>query len=178
MKRIYISYKRNKEHKGLPFTDLNMQDIDCTENKILKHCQLEYFENEFVYLGKGLPLESDKVILLSPFVKYGLILVGGHIGSAYTPYSSKHQVIISNNHPIASLLIFYIHVTNFHSGHDLTFNLLRESCWIINAKSLICKVFKSCLCCKRLRSQPEPPIMSDLPPKGSLLFYCHFILQG
>ena len=56
------------------------------------------------------------MILLSTFVKYGLILVGGHIGSSYTPYLTKHQVIISNNHPIASLLIFYIHVTNFHSG--------------------------------------------------------------
>ena len=144
----------------------------------MKHCQLESFENESFDLDKCLLLKSGNFILLSPFVKDGLIHVGGRIGSGYILYSSKHQVIISNNHPIASLLIFYIHVTNFHSGHDLTFNLLRESCWIINAKSLICKVFKSCLCCKRLRSQPEPPIMSDLPPKGSLLFYCHFILQG
>ena len=35
-------YKRNKEHKGLPFTNLNIQDIDCTENEILKHCQLVF----------------------------------------------------------------------------------------------------------------------------------------
>ena len=44
-----------------------MQDIDCTENKILKHCQLECFENEFVDLGKGLPLKIDQLIPLSPF---------------------------------------------------------------------------------------------------------------
>ena len=47
------------------------------------------------------------------------------------------QVIIPNNHLIASLLVFYIHVTDFHPGRDLTLNLLRESYWIINAKSLI-----------------------------------------
>ena len=39
LKRNYISYKRNKERKGLPFTNLNTQDIDCAENEILKHCQ-------------------------------------------------------------------------------------------------------------------------------------------
>ena len=109
---------------------------------------------------KGLPLKSRKLIPLSPFVKDGLI----RVGSVYIPYSHKHQVIISNNHPIASLLVFYIHVTNFHSEHDLTLNLLRESYWIINPKSLIRKVLKSCLYCKRLRNEPKPPIMIDLPP--------------
>ena len=54
--------------------------------------------------------------------KDGLICVEGRISSAYIPYSSKHQVVISNNHPIASLLVFYIHVTNFHLGRDLTLN--------------------------------------------------------
>ena len=59
---------------------------------------------------------------MSPFDKDGLIRVGGRIGSAYIPHSSKQQVIISNSHPIAFLLVCYIHVTNFHSGHDLTLN--------------------------------------------------------
>ena len=36
-----------------------MQDVDCAENEILKHCQLEYFENEFVYLAKGMALKSQ-----------------------------------------------------------------------------------------------------------------------
>ena len=114
---------------------------------------------------KGFPLKSGKLIPLFPFVKDGLIRVGGHIGSAYILYSSKHQVIISNNHPIASLLVFYIHVTNFYSEPDLTLNLYTESYWIINAKSLIRKVLKSCLYCKRLKNQPKPPIMSNLPPE-------------
>ena len=69
---------------------------------------------------KGLPFKSGKLIHLSPFDKDGLIRVGGRIGSGCFPYSSKQQVIISNSHPIAFLLVFYIHVTNFHSGHDLT----------------------------------------------------------
>ena len=73
------------------------------------------------------------------------------------------KVIISNNHVVYSLLVFYIHVTNFHSGRDLTLNLLREPYWIINAKSLICKVLNSCIYCKRLRSQSKPPTSCDLP---------------
>ena len=144
----------------------------------MKHCQLECFENEFVYLVKGLTLKSDILSPLSPFAKDGLIHVGVRIGSAYIPYSSKHQVTISNNHLIASLLVFYIHVTNFHSGCDLTLNLLRESYWIINATSLICKVLKSYLYCKRSRSQPKPPIMSDLPPERLSAFLPSFYFTG
>ena len=71
-----------------------------------------------------LKVVNDSVV---SFVKDGLIYVEGRIGSDYIPYSCKHQVIISNNHLIVSLLVFYIHVTNFHSGRDLTLNLLRES---------------------------------------------------
>ena len=98
LKRNYISYKRNKERKGLPFTNLNIKDIDCAGNEILKHCQLECFENEFADLAKLLPLKSGKL------------------------NSSKCQVIISNNHPISFLLAFRIHVANFHSVRDLTLN--------------------------------------------------------
>ena len=127
---------------------------------------------------QGLALKSGKLIPLSPFVKDGLISVGGCIGSAYIPYSSKHKVTISNNHPIASLLLFYVHVANFHSGHDLTLHLLRESYWIINAKSLICKILKSCLYCKCLSSQPKPPIMSDLPPEKLSAFLPPFYFTG
>ena len=93
----------------------------------MKHCQLECFDNEFGHLVKGLLLKSGKLITLSVFVKDGLDGVGRRIGSAYSPYSSKYQVVISNNHLIASLLVFYIHVTDFHSGRDLTLNLLIET---------------------------------------------------
>ena len=143
----------------------------------MKHCQLECFENEFVDLVKGLLLKSCKLIPLSPFVKDGLIRVGGRIGSAYILYSSKHQFKISNNHPIASLLVFYINVTNFHSGRVLTLNILREFYWIINAKYLIRKVLKSCIYCKRLRSQPKPPIMSNLPSERLSAFLPPFDFQ-
>ena len=129
-------------------------------------------------MTKGLPFKSGKLIPLSPFVKDGLIRVGGRIASAHIPYSSTHKVIISNNHPTASLLVFYIHVTDFHSGRDLTLNLLRESYWIINTKSLIRKVLKSCLYSKRLRNQPKPPIMSDLPPERLSAFLPLFYFMG
>ena len=86
LNRNYVSYKQSKEHKNLPFTNLNIQDIDCAENKILKHYQLECFENEFVDLVKGLPLKSGKLIPMSPFVKDGYIHAGG------TYWSSLHSI--------------------------------------------------------------------------------------
>ena len=148
------------------------------ENELLKHCQLESFASEFVDLSEGLHLKATKLISLSPFVEDSLIRVGGRLDGAYIPYSSKHQVIISSNHPLASLLISYIHVNNFHSGRDLTLNLLRESYWIINAKSLIRKVLNDCMYCKRLRIHPNSPFMSDLPPERLSSFLPPFYFTG
>ena len=53
-------YKWNKKHKRLPFTDLNIQDIDCAENKILKYFQLESFEIELVDSAKDLSIKGRK----------------------------------------------------------------------------------------------------------------------
>ena len=129
-------------------------------------------------MAKGLTLKSGKSIPLSLFVKYGLFRVRGRIGLAYIPYSSKYQVTIYNNYPIAPLLVFYVHATNFDSGRDLTLTLLRESQWIINAKSLTRKALKSCLCCKCLRNQHKPPIMTDLLPERLSSFLPPFYFTG
>ena len=117
------------------------------------------------------------MIPFSPFVKDSLICVKGCISSTYILYSSKPQVVNSNNHPISSLIVFYVHVTNVHLGLDLTLNLLREPYSIKNAKSLTCQILKSCLHCKRLSNQPKPPIMVGLYPerRSSFLPTFYFI---
>lgn len=84
---------------------------------------MESSENELLDLCKDLPLKNSNLNPLSPFVDQDLIRVGRCIGAAYISYSSKHQVLISNKHPLASLLVFYVHITNFHSGRELTLSL-------------------------------------------------------
>ena len=92
-----------------------------------------------------------------PLIKNNLICVRGRINKAYIPDSSKNQIIIPNNHYLATLISLYIHEINCHSGRDLTLNLIRETFWIINGKSIVRKVINSCSYCKRLRINPKPP---------------------
>ena len=91
------------------------------------------------------------------------IRVGGRLSNSYLPLHSTHQVIIDKTHPLASLLITYIHERNLHCGRELTSSLLREKYWIIHAKALISKVISNCKHYERLTIQPIEPMMGNLP---------------
>ena len=76
-------------------------------------------------------------MLLRPFLSDNLLRIGERIGQTFRPSYSKHQIILSKNHSLSALLVQDVHVKNCHSGIDLTPSLIRETFWIINAKSLI-----------------------------------------
>ena len=92
-----------------------------------------------------------------------LIRVGGRLSNSYLPLHSKYQIIIDKTHPLASLLITYIHESNFHCGRELTLSLLREKYWIMHAKALIREVVSNCRRCKKLTIQPNASIIGNLP---------------
>ena len=50
-----------------------------------------------------------------------------------------------------------------HAGREQTLGESREKIWIVKGRGLLKKVIKDCLHCKRLRTKPIPPLMSDLP---------------
>ena len=62
-----------------------------------------------------------------------------------------------------------------HAGREQTLGESREKIWIVKGRGLLKKVIKDCLHCKRLRTKPIPPLMSDLPFDrigiGQPLFY-------
>ena len=52
---------------------------------------------------------------------------------------------------------------NCHNRREQNLELLRETVWIINGKSLTRKVLKGCQYCKRQTLKPLSPMISDLP---------------
>ena len=89
--------------------------------------------------------------------------MGGRLKHADTPNQSRHQIILLAKHQVTPLGIHHYHETTYHSQRDETLSLIRQSCWVVNGNSAVRKILQRYLYCKRIRVQPQPPIMADLP---------------
>ena len=92
-----------------------------------------------------------------------LIRVGGRISHANIPFGRKHQIILSPNHPILTLIVRHVHLVNLHVGRGPTLSKIREQFWIASGKSFVRKVLRDCFYCKSQRAKPQAPYMGDLP---------------
>ena len=176
LKTNYLNNKRNNTETNT--LQLTTNDIEIGKCEIFKECQKESFQKEIDDLSNEKSLSNSNLIPLSPFLEDGLIRVGGRIGECLLPYSQKHQIVISNKHHLAFLLIRYIHVKNNHCGRELTLSLLREQFWIIKCKGLIRKILNNCSFCKRFKTKPKQPYMSSLPLERISFFCPPFFYTG
>lgn len=101
---------------------------------------------------------------LSPFLSDGLLRVGGRLANSALRPDARHPLVLPAHSPLVDLLIDHYHRIHCHPGADTLHSLLRQRYWILSARRVIRhRVFK-CMYCFRLRAQPKPPYMADLPP--------------
>ena len=107
--------------------------------------------------------KDSKLLLLNPINVDNLIRVGGRIGQSYLPFARKHQILLTKEHFLSTLLVFDKHKCNCHIGREQALPLLWESVWIIKGKALVQKVIQNCSSGKQQRVTPQSPIMCNLP---------------
>ena len=88
--------------------------------------------------------KRSKLLPLNPIVVDNLIRVGGRIGQSHLPFEQKHQILLTKEHFLSTLLVLDKHERNYHIGREQTLSLLRESVWIIKGKALVRKVIQNC----------------------------------
>ena len=129
---------------------ITVKDIEQAEFEIFKEAQLECFPDEFRTLKKDMSLSKrSKLLPLNPIVVDNLIRVGGRIGQSHLPFEQKHQILLTKEHFLSTLLVLDKHERNCHIGREQTLSLLRESVWIIKGKALVRKVIQNRSFCKQ-----------------------------
>ena len=133
----------------------------CTA--IFELVQQDNFASELKYLqvSNVVPNQS-KFLQLNPILDMSLIKVGGSLTHANLPNQSKHQIILPTKQQVTSLINHYYHETMYHSKRDQTLSLIGQSYWIVNGKLAVGKILQRCLYCKRIRVQPQLPIIYQM----------------
>ena len=115
---------------------------------------------------------------LAPFVKEGVVRVGGRLRHAPLTYGEIHPILLPASHPISKLIMREVHTQVAHGGPERTLSESRRKFWITRGRNLAKGVVKNCIICRKLRQPPHSTLMADLPPERLKPFSPPFSVTG
>ena len=148
-------------------TCLSSEEISKAEVLIFSYLQHIYYKEEMDDLSKGkLVRTSSSLIKLSPFIKNGLMHVGGRLKlAASLPFLQKHQIILPHSNHATNLIIRGIYTKFGHAGRQYVQAEIRKKFWLIRANAAICKILNSCVVCRKRSNISCTQQMADLSPR-------------
>ena len=142
-------------------------DLNRAELTLLKLVQLKHFYEDIKMMEKN-KLNSTKLSKLQPFLKDGLLRVGGRLKNSSLSYFQKHPIILPAKDPLIEKLVDFHHKINLHTGPYLLEALLRQRYWIMGGRNLIRNRVHKCNHCFRIKPTNVAPLMADLPAERVL----------
>ncbi|XP_062537873.1 uncharacterized protein LOC134206199 [Armigeres subalbatus] len=141
---------------------ISVQDIRKATLYIIRVLQKRELCKEIQCVQRGeLP---KRLANLQPFLdKEGLLRVGGRLQNSKLPFDAKHQLLLPQNHRVTEMLIRKYHEERLHEGPSGLLAAIRQKYWLINARSAIRKVTRSCVKCFRVNPRGVQPLMGNLP---------------
>ena len=143
---------------------LETTELKGSHDFIIKLVQNTSFVKEIDYLVRKKVLKNSPLLSLCPFLdNSGMLRVGGRLRNANLPQTVKFPLILPKNHPVTRLLVNYYHLKYLHGGVQLINSAIKQTYWIIGAKSLILTEIRKCVTCARFRCEFSKQLMADLP---------------
>ena len=102
---------------------------------------------------------------LAPFVKGGVVRVGGRLRHAPITYGEIYPILLPASHPISKLIMREVHTQVAHGGPERTLSESRCKVWLTSGRNLAKGVVKNCTICRKLCQPPHSTLMADLPPE-------------
>ena len=148
-------------------TCLSSEEISKAEMLIFSYFQHKYYKEEMDDLSKKKLVQTfSSLIKLSPFIKNGLMHVGGRLKlAASLPFLQKHQIILPYSNQVINLIIRDIHIKLSHAGRQHVLAKIRKKFWLVRANAAIRKIFNSCVVCGKRSNISCTQQMADLPPR-------------
>ena len=144
---------------------LQVAEMRSAWSALVKLSQQVVFKEELISLGKGETLpEGSRLATLSPFIgDDGILRVGGRLANSDLVHERKHPAILDPSHRVAELIIWHVHQQVHHAGVERTLAGVREVAFVLRARSAVRRCLRNCFTCKKLRAEPEVPLMAALP---------------
>ena len=149
--------------------ELPVHVLEKAEYLLIHEEQHHYYADELNKLAielnhtKPAIKQSSSIYKLDPFIREGLLRVGGRLSRSSLPYSAKHQILIPHKSPLAKLILHDIHSQVGHQGKNSMTAELRKRFWIPKLGTAIRNVTSRCVLCRKHRIKMCSQKMADLP---------------
>ena len=165
---ITDSRSRNVELSPHDQTDktVSVSELKGAELAIICYLQNKDFDSKLHCLQSSevVPSSSSVHRLELYMDSDGILRVCGRLQSASICEEAKHPAILPKDGHVTKLIVRHVHeVEACHSGREYVLACLRSKYWIPGARTIINKVLRDCIMCKRIRALPVNQRMSDLP---------------
>ena len=143
---------------------LGPEHLQRAENLLIRHVQNQCYSKEIKAISQGSPVPSSSpLVRLRPKLHEGLLVVPGRLTLTNLPSRVEKPVILPSRHPMVETLVRHGHERTAHSGRGYTLAELHRRYWIVGAASLVRKVVRRCVACRRRDAQPCQQMEADLP---------------
>ena len=156
--------------------NLSVSELNNAEHAILTQVQHECYRDEIAQIeNQGVVSTRSHLAKLCPRYDNGLLVVGGRLRHACVPDQTKCPAILPKHHRVSKLICQEYHDV-CHVGTEWVLGQIRRKFWIVKARSVLKKIRRDCVLCKKLYSKPCVQQMADLPPErvvpGQPPFHC------
>jgi len=143
---------------------LLVSELKTAINLILKRVQAESFYEEIKRMECDKELSRrSKLKNLYPFMKDGLIYVGGRLENSNLTNQRKHPIVLPANHKITRLIFEDRHRELLHCGPQSLLAEVRRKYWPLKGRIMARLVTTKCVQCVRAKPKFLSPLMAPLP---------------
>lgn len=100
---------------------------------------------------------------LDPYLKDGILRVGGRLGRAELSPETAHPIILPYKNHVTTLIIRHLHRQLGHVGRNHVIAAIRERNWVIKVNAAVRRVLSKCVFCLRHHGKVSEQKMADLP---------------
>ncbi|XP_036318373.1 uncharacterized protein LOC118733187 [Rhagoletis pomonella] len=87
----------------------------------------------------------------------------GRLQQAHMPFNERCPIVMPKRHPLTSLIVHHAHKRCLHGGKQATLGYVRRQFWVIDGRTEVKRVIRSCVKCYRHSCTPQKQMMGDLP---------------
>ena len=162
--KIKKTLKARTREAGKSSTKLTSLDLLFAEEEIIKSVQAKAFPTELNDLRQNVNVRpSSSISRLDPFLKEGMIRVGGRLQNADLAYNAKHPIIMPSHEKYTEMLVQDVHERLGHAGRQHVLAHVRDRMWILKGNATVRRVLNACLFCKRRFHSTQTQKCANLP---------------
>ncbi|XP_065078529.1 uncharacterized protein LOC135701618 [Ochlerotatus camptorhynchus] len=159
--RFVSNCRRPRSPDRVKQAHLTVEELRQASEAIVKVIQQVHLGDKIQRLVSNQPCK--RLGNLRPVYENGLLRVGGRLDRSKLPFAAKHQLILPDKDPVTRKLISALHLEHLHIGQAGLINIIRQRYWLLNAKSTVRQVTRSCVKCFRTNPDETKQLMGNLP---------------